>query len=195
MVINHNNNFEKILCPIHNHLQSLLNKILDNDHIPSGHQIQDVLEEFRVMYYKELKVDGDKPESGDSGGEEDGKTLTLQMEDFHPHEFYNFKEWGPTVIGGYGRVIFLKNVEDMQECLGTGVRRTQFRDKKRKDEDTEAHKQKKISLWCTLQHEHPSKSWSLRPVQPQRQLLQKDSIDSQETGSRNHRQSVEDFFF
>ena len=46
--------FEKILCAIHNHLLPLLNKILDNCHIPSGRQIEDVLEELRTMYYNSI---------------------------------------------------------------------------------------------------------------------------------------------
>ena len=42
--------FKKILCAILNHLLPLLTKILDKDHIPYVRQIEDVLEEFRVMY-------------------------------------------------------------------------------------------------------------------------------------------------
>ena len=87
--------FEKILCVIHNHLLPLLNKILDDDHIPFGQQIEDVREDLRVMYYKEKKMDGVKPDNGDSDGDDDGTDLTLQMEDFHPHEFYVFYKWGP----------------------------------------------------------------------------------------------------
>ena len=48
-------NFGKILCAIRNHFLSLLNKILDNDHIPSGLQMEDFCEELRVMYYKDKK--------------------------------------------------------------------------------------------------------------------------------------------
>jgi hypothetical protein len=59
--------FEKILCAIRNHLLPLLTKILDNDHIPSGRQNDDVLQELRAMYYKEMKMDGAKPDSEDSG--------------------------------------------------------------------------------------------------------------------------------
>ena len=110
--------FEKILCAIRNHLLSLLTKILDNDHIPSVRQNDDVLEDLRVMYYKEMKMDGAKPEIGDSGTEDDGVANKFQMDDFHPHEYYVFRKWGPTVIGGYVHVNFLKNSEDMQESLG-----------------------------------------------------------------------------
>ncbi len=37
--------FEKILCDIRNHLLPILNKILDNGRIPTGHQVDEVLEE------------------------------------------------------------------------------------------------------------------------------------------------------
>ena len=117
--------FEKILCAILNHLLPLLTKILDNDRIPSVRQIEDVLEEFRDMYYKEIKMDGAKPDCGYSGADDDGADRTFQMEDFHPHEFYVFLKWGPTVIGGYVHVNFLKNSEDMQESLGNGGSRAQ----------------------------------------------------------------------
>ena len=42
---------------IHNHLLSDLNGVLDDGHIPSGHQVDDVLEEMRVKYYQKLKMD------------------------------------------------------------------------------------------------------------------------------------------
>jgi hypothetical protein len=55
--------FEKILCDIHNHFLPLINKGLDNDHIMSGCQTDEVIKEVRVLYYKQLKMDGGKPES------------------------------------------------------------------------------------------------------------------------------------
>ena len=89
--------FEKILCSIRNRLLSLLNRVLDNGRIPTGHQVDKVLEDLSVIYYRELKQNGAQAESGDSGGEGDGVALSSQMEDFHPHEFYILTEWGPTV--------------------------------------------------------------------------------------------------
>ena len=71
------------MCVIHNHFLSLLNKILDNDRIPYDRQIEDVREDLHTMYYKEKKMDGVKPDSGDSVGDNDGVVLTSQMEDFH----------------------------------------------------------------------------------------------------------------
>jgi hypothetical protein len=46
----------------------------------------DVLQELRAMYYKEMKMDGAKSDSGDSGAEDDGAGSAFQMDDFHPHE-------------------------------------------------------------------------------------------------------------
>jgi hypothetical protein len=73
-----------------------------------------------------MKMDGVKPDNGDSGAEDDGAANAFQMEDFHPHEFYVFRKWGPTVIGGYGHLNFLKNSEDMQASLGNGGNRAQW---------------------------------------------------------------------
>ncbi len=101
--------FEKILCAIRNRLLPILNKILDNGRIPTGRQVDEVLEEVRAMYYKQMNMDGGKAESADSGEEDAGASLSAQMEDFHPHEYYILCEWGPTVIGGRGHVNFLKN--------------------------------------------------------------------------------------
>jgi hypothetical protein len=78
----------------------ILNKILDNGRIPTGHQVDEVIEEVCVTYYKEMKMEGTKEGSVDSGEDDQGVTLSSQMEDFHPHEYYILCEWGPTVIGG-----------------------------------------------------------------------------------------------
>jgi hypothetical protein len=48
--------FEKILCAVRNRLLPILYKILDNGRIPTGRQVDDVLEEVRAMYYKEMKM-------------------------------------------------------------------------------------------------------------------------------------------
>ena len=112
--------FENILCDVHNHFLSILNKILDHGRIPTGHQVDEVLEEVRAMYYKEMKMEVAKADSADSGEDGEGVVLSSQMEDFHPHEYYILCEWGPTVIGGREHVNFLKNTEDMEESLGNG---------------------------------------------------------------------------
>ena len=88
------------MCSILNHLLSLLNRVLDNGRIPTVRQVDEVLVELRVIYYRELKQNGDQVESGYSDREGDGAVLSSQMEDFNPHEFYILTEWGPTVIGG-----------------------------------------------------------------------------------------------
>jgi hypothetical protein len=72
-----------------------------------------VIEEVRVLYYKHLKMDVRKPESGDSDGETEDVSQTFHMDDFHPHEIYIFADWGSTVIVGRGHVNFLKNTQDM----------------------------------------------------------------------------------
>ena len=41
---------------------------------------------------------------------------------------------------------FLKNTEDIQESLGNGGSRDQYRDKKHKDEDAQAGQAKKLAL-------------------------------------------------
>jgi len=138
--------FEKILCAVRNRLLPILYKILDNGRIPTGRQVDDVLEEVRAMYYKEMKMEGAKADSADSGEDGEGAALSSQMEDFHPHEYYILCEWGPTVIGGRGHVNFLKNAEDMQESLGNGGSRDKYRNKKRSDDDAEVVKKKKIAL-------------------------------------------------
>ena len=91
-------------------------------------------------------MDGAKPDSGDSDGEDDGVVRTFQMEDFHPHEFYVFRKWGPTVIVGYVHVNFLKNSEDIQESLGHGGDRAQWRDKKLKSENAGTERAKTNAL-------------------------------------------------
>ena len=142
--------FEKILCAIRNRLLPILNKILDNGRIPTGRQVEEVVEEVRAMYFKHMKTDGGKAGSGDSGEEEEGAPLSAQMEDFHPHEYYILRDWGPTVIGGRGHVNFLKNAEDMQESLGDNGSRTKFRGKKRSDEDAELGNAKRRALSDSL---------------------------------------------
>ncbi len=77
-----------VLCTIHNRFLLLLYKVLDNGLIPTVRQVDEVLEELCVMYYRELKQDDDKTEGGDSDGEGDGGVQTFQMDDFHPNEFY-----------------------------------------------------------------------------------------------------------
>jgi hypothetical protein len=116
--------FEKILCAVRNRLLPILYKILDNGRIPTGRQVDDVLEEVRAMYYKEMKMEGAKADSADSGEDGEDVALSSQMEDFPSYEYYILCEWGPTVIGGRGHVNFLKNAEDMQESLGNGGSRT-----------------------------------------------------------------------
>jgi hypothetical protein len=138
--------FEKILCAIRNHLLPLLTKILDNGRIPSGRQNDDVLQELRAMYYKEMKMDGAKPDSGDSGAEDDGAGSAFQMDDFHPHEYYVFCKWGPTVIGGCGHVNFLKNSEDMQESLGNKHGRAKWRENKTHSENADAKRAKTLAI-------------------------------------------------
>jgi hypothetical protein len=142
--------FEKILCPIHNRLLPILNKILDNGRIPTGRQVDEVLEEVIVMYYKQMKTEGAKADSADPDEDDEGVVLSSQMEDFHPHEYYIFCEWGPTVIGGRGHVNFLKNTEDMEESLGNAGSREKFRRKKCSDEDEKVVKAKKMALSETL---------------------------------------------
>ncbi len=88
--------FENILCAVHNRFLSILNKILDNGRIPTGHQVDEVFEEVRAMYYKEMKVEGAKADSADSGEDGQGAALSSQMEEFHPHEYYILCEWGPS---------------------------------------------------------------------------------------------------
>ena len=92
--------FEKILCAVRNRLLPILYKILDNGRIPTGRQVDDVLEEMRAMYYKEMKMEGTKVDRSDSYEDGEGVVLSSQIEDFHPHEYYILCEWGPTVIGG-----------------------------------------------------------------------------------------------
>ena len=113
--------FEKILCAIHNRWLPILNKILDNGRIPTGRHVDEVREEVRVMYYKQMKTEDAKADRADSDEDGEGADLSSQMEDFHPHEYYILCEWGPTVIGGSGHVNFLKNTEDMQDFYRGGV--------------------------------------------------------------------------
>ena len=119
--------FEKIWCDIRNRLLPILNKILDNGRIPTGRQVDEMFEEVRVMYYKQMKTEGVKADNSDSDEDGEGTVLSSQMEDFHPHEYYILCEWGPTVIGGRGHVNFLKNTEDMQESLGNAGSREKYR--------------------------------------------------------------------
>ncbi len=56
--------FEKILCAVRNRLLPILYKILDNGRIPTGCQVDEVLEEVCTMYYKEMKMEGAKVDIG-----------------------------------------------------------------------------------------------------------------------------------
>ncbi len=68
--------FEKILCSIRNRLMPILNKILDNGRITTGHQVDEVIEEVCVMYYKQMKTEDGKEDRADSGEDGDGAALS-----------------------------------------------------------------------------------------------------------------------
>jgi hypothetical protein len=65
----------------HNRLLPILYKILDNGRIPIGHQVDEVLEEVRTMYYKEVKMEGAKADSADSDEEHRGSRECQLSED------------------------------------------------------------------------------------------------------------------
>ena len=193
--------FEKILCAIRNRLLPILNKILDDGRIPTGRQLEEVLEEVRAMYYKQGKMDSAKAESADSGEEDERASLSVQMEDFHPHEFYILCEWGPTVIGGCGHVNFLKNAEDMQESLGNGGSRVKFRGNKRSHEDAELrnvkHKALSDALYSGNTPPSPaassisnSSSSSCKMQELAHKKLEHDILKSQEDAKTNLRQTL-----
>ena len=98
-----------------NQLFVMLDKITPDGHIPTGHNVDEIREELRKMYYQDPNAT-DSPSSGDE--EDDSSQLRDHFDDFHPYELYVFFKFGPAGVGGEGHVCFLKDTLEIQNNLG-----------------------------------------------------------------------------
>jgi hypothetical protein len=121
----------RVITVCHNELAPLLDKIVDKDgKIPTGKQVSDMREEFRVTYFNSLT--GDNPPEPVSSEDEATKSerwdacnvLTRarvsRLDKFHPMDLYLYFHFGPATVGGCGSPYFLESAEAIQQAVKTG---------------------------------------------------------------------------